>query len=241
MQSSTNRAQRFARGFFLITAFVLLQHLAVTSVVADTATPTCPCSIWSSAINPGPEAVDNSPTGVNLGLKFHSDVDGYIKAVRFYKHPGNTGTHTGYLWSLTDTTTPLGTVTFSGETASGWQEAAFSSPIPITAGTDYIASYYAPNRAWPHNLDFFHTLGVDSPPLHVIGGFGNNGVFAYGDAGLFPADSPGHPSNYLVDVVFEGTLAPNTTPPTVAATTPAASAFGVDPNGNVEITFSKEI
>ena len=41
-------------------------------------------------------------------------------AVRFYKAAANTGSHTGSLWSATGT--QLATVTFSGETASGWQQ-----------------------------------------------------------------------------------------------------------------------
>ena len=35
--------------------------------------------------------------------------------------------------------------TFTNETASGWQTAYFSNPVPITAGTTYVACYYAPN------------------------------------------------------------------------------------------------
>ena len=42
-----------------------------------------------------------------------------ITAVRYYKEPGETGTHVGRIWSATGT--PIATVTFSGETASGWQ------------------------------------------------------------------------------------------------------------------------
>ena len=40
--------------------------------------------------------------------------------------------------------TRLATVTFTGESASGWQTATFSTPVQVTAGTTYVASYYAP-------------------------------------------------------------------------------------------------
>src|SRR6266550_1312770 len=240
MQSSTNRVQLFARGFFLITAFVLAQHLAVSPAMADTATPACPCSIWSASADTGTESGDPSPTGVNLGVKFHSDIDGYIKAIRFYKHANNTGTHTGYIWSSAGA--QLASATVTTETATGWQQVALSSPLAITAGTDYIVSYYAPNRAWPHNINYFNTFGVDSPPLHIVGGGGNNGVFAYGVAGLFPTTfEPDHASNYFVDVVFEGTSTANTTAPTVTSMIPANAATGVDPNTNLTFNFSKEI
>jgi hypothetical protein len=64
--------------------------------------------------------------------------------VRFYKGFANTGTHVGHIW--TGSGTLLGTVTFTGESGSGWQKANFSSPIAVTANTTYIVSYFAPNR-----------------------------------------------------------------------------------------------
>jgi hypothetical protein len=53
---------------------------------------TCPCSIWPSSVTVGDDSADPNP--VNLGLKFRTDVNGYIKAIRFYKRPGHVGTHT---------------------------------------------------------------------------------------------------------------------------------------------------
>ena len=46
----------------------------------------------------------------------------------------------------------LATVTFTNESATGWQQATFSSPVPITAGTIYVASYFAPTAATPRGL-----------------------------------------------------------------------------------------
>src|SRR5207248_288366 len=56
----------------------------------------CPCSIWSSSAVPG--TPDSGPdSAVELGVKFRSDVGGFITGVRFYKGTGNTGTHVGNL------------------------------------------------------------------------------------------------------------------------------------------------
>ena len=33
---------------------------------------------------------------------------------------------------------------FTGESASGWQTVTFAAPVAVTAGTTYVASYYAP-------------------------------------------------------------------------------------------------
>src|SRR5438876_12384298 len=99
MQPTTSRAHQFVRGFFLIAVVVLAQQLAVTSAIASAAA--CPCSIWSASAATGDESPDT--TAVNLGIKFQSDTAGYIKAIRFYKFPGNTATvanpHIGYLWN----------------------------------------------------------------------------------------------------------------------------------------------
>src|SRR4029077_4721782 len=73
-------------------------------------------TIWPS--NPVPAIADGGDTGaVELGVKFRSDVAGHITGIRFYKGPGNTGTHVGNLWSAGGT--KLATVTFTGESASG--------------------------------------------------------------------------------------------------------------------------
>ena len=38
--------------------------------------------------------------------------------------------------------TLLASATFTNESASGWQQVNFSNPVPITAGTTYVASYH---------------------------------------------------------------------------------------------------
>ncbi len=108
-----------------------------------TATRTCPCSVWASTVVPPAPIDDGDPSSVELGTKFRADTNGFITGVRFYKGSLNTGNHVGNLWTTTGTL--LASVTFSGETASGWQQANFSSAVPITANTTYIVSYHAPN------------------------------------------------------------------------------------------------
>ena len=98
----------------------------------------CPCSVWQNGAPTG--AVDATDTSaVNLGLKFQAASSGRIIGLRFYKEVDNTGSHIGSLWSSTGTL--LATGTFTNETASGWQELDFTTPVTITAGTTYVASY----------------------------------------------------------------------------------------------------
>ncbi|MGE5570031.1 MAG: DUF4082 domain-containing protein [Rhodospirillales bacterium] len=170
-----------------------------------------PLSIWNSSATPGTVDPDNVP--VEVGLKFRSDVAGSIVGVRFYKASTNTGTHVGNLWSSTGTL--LGRVTFTNETSSGWQQANFSAPIPISANTTYVISYFAPNGHYSTDANFFTSSGVDSGPLHALraGVDGPNGVYRYGSSSGFP-NSSWQNSNYWVDVAF---VPSDTTPPVVTS------------------------
>src|SRR5262249_32916549 len=81
------------------------------------------CAIWPS--NPVPAIVDGGdPGAVELGVKFQADVAGTITGIRFYKSAANTGTHLGNLWTTAGA--KLGTGTFTGETAAGWQQMTFA-------------------------------------------------------------------------------------------------------------------
>jgi methionine-rich copper-binding protein CopC len=167
----------------------------------STAGSQCPCSLWPSTAQPS-VASANDTSAVNLGVQFTPSVNGWITGIRFYKGAGNTGTHVGSLW--TSGGTLLGQVTFTNESASGWQEADFSSPIPVTAGTTYVASYFAPNGGYSVDSAYFANAGVTNGPLTapqssaVAGG---NGVYGYGGSPAFPASSF-NATNYWVDVVF---------------------------------------
>ncbi|MEW6116783.1 MAG: DUF4082 domain-containing protein [Nitrospirota bacterium] len=168
---------------------------------ADEAATGTPVSytIWPETAVPAQPAI-NDGQPIEVGVKFRSDVSGYITGLRFYKGAANTGTHTATLW--TSTGTPLATATFTNETPSGWQQVNFASPVAITANTTYVASYYSPSGYFAVSLAYF-TVGVDAPPLHALanGVDGGNGVYKYGDSG-FPTQTL-NSNNYWVDVVFQ--------------------------------------
>ena len=60
----------------------------------------------------------------------------------------------------------FGGATFSGETASGWQSVTFSSPVPVSVNTTYIASYFSPSGYFALDTSYFNN-SVDNPPLHA--------------------------------------------------------------------------
>jgi WD40 repeat protein len=182
--------------------------VGVNVTVGSAATScTTNCSIWPSTSVPS--LVDGGPdSSVELGVKFKSDVSGNITGIRFYKASTNTGIHVGNLWSTTNTTSPLATATFTGETASGWQQVNFASPVPITAGTVYIASYHSNAGHYSADLNYFASVGVDNLPLHALANsLSPNSVFAYGATSIFP-NQTWNSTNYWVDVVFSTGVAP---------------------------------
>src|SRR5512143_1525136 len=92
---------------------------------------TCPCSIWDNSAVPGGYYRNQVP--IESGMKFRSDVNGYVTGVRFYKNSYNTGTHVAHLWTRTGSL--LASATFGVETPYGWQTVYFASPVAINANT----------------------------------------------------------------------------------------------------------
>ncbi|MFI5453833.1 MAG: DUF4082 domain-containing protein [Isosphaerales bacterium] len=82
----------------------------------------------------------------------------------------------------------------------------FTTPVAITAGATYIASYFAPVGHFVDDTNYFASSGVTNGPLTALSNSaaGGNGVYLYGTSGGFPTNSY-QSSNYWVDVVFSTT------------------------------------
>ena len=169
-------------------------------------------SLFNPATTPSIVTV-NDPSSVELGVKFQASTDGIITGLRFYKGPDNDGTHTADLWNAT-TGASLATATFTNETPDGWQQVNFAAPVPITAGTTYVASYHTSgNYSADPNLfataitntitNANESLTLTAPSSAASGG---NGVYAYGSDSLMPTNSF-NATSYGVDVIFKGQLA----------------------------------
>ncbi|GAA1882520.1 hypothetical protein GCM10009814_10890 [Lapillicoccus jejuensis] len=183
----------------------------------------CPCSVWPDTATPA-TASANDTGSVELGLRFTADADGSVNGVRFYKGPLNLGTHTGSLW--TSAGALLATVTFTGESSSGWQTAYFSAPVAITGGTTYIVSYRAPSGGYAVTSSGL-SVGVDNMPLHALA---NGATYTYGSG----APLTGSSANYWVDVVYT----PTDAAPTVASVSPGATATNVPIASPVSATLA---
>ena len=119
-------------------------------------------TIWPTTAVPG--TVDGGPdSAVELGVKFRSDVAGSITGIRFYKATANTGTHLGNLWSSNGTL--LASATFTGESASGWQQVNFATPVTIAANTIYVASYHVTVGHYSEDTKLLYVEGRGQPAI----------------------------------------------------------------------------
>lgn len=195
---------------------------------------TGPFTVFGSTEPETRDSGDGSP--VEVGMRFSPSVSGYVSAVRFYKSEANTGTHTGTLWDASGTA--LATVAFTGESASGWQQAAFPTPVAVTAGAGYVISYSAPAGHYAMAPDHWSARGKTAAPLLVAGGFGASPAGVYNSTpGRFPADSYRNTA-YFVDVVFDTS---SNAPLSASSQTPADGAAGAPADTRISAVLSKEV
>ena len=160
-------------------------------------------------------------------MRFASDSPGQVTGIRYYKAAGNTGAHTGALYTADGQ--QLAAVTFTGESSSGWQTASFSQPVDIAADTEYVASYRSPTGVYSAVPGGFGS-GITSGPLRTAF---DSGAYTYN--GDFPSSSS--TASYLVDVDFVATVPPLT----VTAQMPAADSVGFPLTSDPAVTLSAPI
>ncbi|MBP2447965.1 hypothetical protein JOH51_005473 [Rhizobium leguminosarum] len=162
----------------------------------------------SLTVNPGPTGEtlftsSEGPTGASfndgqameLGMKFVASSSGMITGIRYYKAAGDTGPHTGSLWTAGGTL--VATVTFADSgSVNGWQTATFANPVHIAAGTTYVASY-STTGSYVATANYFASTHTNGSLTALAG---SNGVYTVGSS-AFPTASY-QSSNYWVDVVF---------------------------------------
>jgi hypothetical protein len=100
---------------------------------------------------------DGPMADYELGTLFQSSASDQITALRFWKDSNETGIHTGHIWDASGAI--LTSVTFLGETASGWQQPNLATPLPIvTKHRQYIlrgngAGFCDPDHEWPSQFN----------------------------------------------------------------------------------------
>jgi len=183
---------------FILSAILLFGISCSKEYSYEGPVPAGPVSIFVNQSPSGP-TVNDGVGGIELGVRFRSSITGFVKGVKFYKTPGNSGTHTGQLYSFDGAL--MATAVFVNETDSGWQTVLFSPSIAISANTTYIAAYFSSlgNYIGTRNgLD----IAITNSTLTALadGADGTNGLYKYSATPAFPGTGF-MSSNYWVDVI----------------------------------------
>jgi chitosanase len=197
--TSSGRMGRFGKPLVYVVIFMFVGVLSLAWASAATTT----YGLWGNQVPKIVTADDRH--NLELGMKFKADSAGYVTGVRFYKSAQNTGTHTGSLWSSSGR--QLATVTFTNETASGWQSATFDQPVSVAANTTYVVSYHAPKGRYSVNFDYFTRQSATNKGLTALRATRGtaNGVYRYSTNTTYPRED-GSGANYWVDVMFNTKL-----------------------------------
>ena len=185
-------------------AFLLAGLLPIDPYIQLVSAETQPVNAQNYSLWGTVGKVEESDTqSVELGIKFRTDVDGNVSAVRFYRAvPVNSG-YTVHVWSATGELLGTGMAIEGQQPTPGWQTIQVYPPVPITAGQTYIASYYASKGQYSVSENFFTNTTITNGPVHALsdGVDGGNGVYVYGEGGGFPNQTH-NASNYWVDIIF---------------------------------------
>jgi len=196
---------------------VTISELINVTVNSDPNNLECPCTVFEPTDAPA-VGVNNDGSALQLGMKFQTTVDGIVTGVRFYKQSVDSGTHIGQLYN------PAGVVLaeaeLQNETASGWQQVDFPTPVEITAGTTYIISYHSSTGYYTSDNNGFDQAIINGPVRGLANGEdGPNGVYNYSATPVFPSSNY-LSSNYYVDVVFDTKTLSTNLDPVVTITSP---------------------
>ncbi|MBA8792697.1 hypothetical protein FHX74_000291 [Friedmanniella endophytica] len=195
-------------------------------------------SLWSTSAVPQTRT-DPDTRSVEVGTRFRTAVAGSLVGIRFYASADNDGPHQVHLWGDDGGVLAQQAV---GQADPGWQTVRFDRPIPLRAGSDYVASYVAPHGGYS---DDQNSLSPRSPrvsgPLTALAG-----VYSYG--GDMPSQT-WNDSSYYVDVIFDPasastatTTAPSPEPgagsmaPTAAPTRSVTSSPSATPTNSAPAT-----
>lgn len=216
---------------------------AITVTVTDTADESGQLlsTLFAPADTPG-QIVTNDATDYELGTRFTTTSSGAITSLRYYRGAADAGdvdTRTLHLWDVSGAVIASAVVS-SGQGETGWQSAALSTPINVSAGETFTVSY-GTTQNYAVTQNYFTTAqtsaggGIEAPAS--AGGAGN-GVFSANSTGGYPTASY-QASNYWVDVTFAAQPEVND-PPVIGSTsfnaaenqTVAANIAAIDPDGD---------
>ncbi len=141
-----------------------------------------------------------TPSGVftdgpyELGMKFQTSDSGTVTGIKYYKASGESGSHTGRIWSGSGT--QLASIVFNNESASGWQEAPLATPLSIPAKTTYVVTVNSNTAYGATNQGLGQVITNGS-----ISSIADSANGVYGSVGVYPTGTYQN-TNYFRDIEF---------------------------------------
>ncbi|MGB3375156.1 MAG: DUF4082 domain-containing protein [Microbacterium sp.] len=163
-------------------------------------------------------------SAVELGIRFTPTVSGKVTALQYYQTGRASGVQKATLWASNGKT--LARQTFKPSKKVGWHTVALRTPVSLTKGKTYVASYHAPKGGYGAVYSAF-TKSKKPTGFIVKPGAG---VYRYGKKSTMPTSTYRN-SNYFVDVVYQpaGTTAKPTTKPVTEPTEEATTKPTIEP------------
>ena len=122
-------------------------------------------------------------------------------------------------------------------TEAGYHTVKLTTPVPLTNGQKFaiVLKLTSPDYSWP--------ISVEKPIAGVVSPTANAGESYISSSGTSWTDITTISGYANTNVCIKGFTAvpPDTTPPTVTATTPVANATGFPVNAKVTVTFSESM
>jgi len=200
----------------LITGVLVAAGLAVVPAMAAPTTT----GIFADDLQPK-IAADSDRSAVELGVSFAPEKSGTVTGLQYYQGKDAKNVTTATLWSSEGKV--LAQASFEPSSTVGWRTVSLATPVALTAGKSYVASYQAPRGGYAVTEN-------DLDRTKVQNGFtlkSGAGVYRYGATSTVPTSSYAG-SNYLVDVVYKPseatTPAPTATPQPTTTPKPAPTA-----------------
>jgi endonuclease/exonuclease/phosphatase family metal-dependent hydrolase len=140
-------------------------------------------------------AVEQDSRAVGLGVQLRFARNGLVHGLRFYRGARNPNGYRVALWSSGGQL--LASEQVTDGTVPGWQEVTLSTPVAVSAGPTYVASYFTSNGLFARDPYAFES-GAQRGDLSAPAGAG---VYRYSSAPVFP-DRTYRETNYWVDARF---------------------------------------
>lgn len=152
-------------------------------------------TIFPLVYTPTNESREGLP--IEVGVRFQTKKQGFVKAVRFYRMVADPAGYTIHVWDQSGKALATQATTEPGK-IPGWQTVTFAEPVFIEEGKTYTASYYAASGHVSVETGGLKTARSRGLNLTAPAG---GGVFMTN--GGFPTNSEPETVNYGVDVIFE--------------------------------------